>query len=584
MQSKSSLLSASKQSAATNHDQNVLFSWRIQLSWDVIVIGSGMTGGLAAKELADKGFSVLVLEKGRNEGYADCHYKEVDPSLVPADFKSTTESDYFVQNECYMYNSSTQRLFNNDRESPYVDSPTPFTWIRTNAVGGRSLLWGGGSYRWSDLDFAAPTKDGFGDKWPICYGDLEPWYSYVENVMGVAGNLDHLQHLPNGDFLPPFHLTSLEKKMKAKLSGMDPSRQLIIGRVAALTQAHKGRSADITKNDDDGSLHFTDRHFNSLSTTLPLAMKSGRVKVISGVIVYKLEYDAKSKKVKSVLALDEATGEQCKYEGKIIFMCASTISTTHILLQSSSESFPSGLGNTSGVLGHYLMDHFSMICGVGVLYNEPMSETGSMRPTTSYLARFSNLDGSDSIFHRGYSYIGWEGSIESSAAQGGFNASDKRAIHRYKNSRTYTLMGLGECLPYYDNSVTLDPYARCKHGLPAPKIEFRFRENEYLQAESMVSEANKMLRLCGFDEVMINNRMSTGGESVHEMGTAKMGSNPTKSFLNKHNQSHDVANLFITDGSCMVTSSNIHPTLTYMALTARACEFLATEFSSIVNS
>jgi choline dehydrogenase-like flavoprotein len=544
--------------------------------FDAIVVGSGLTGGWAAKELTQRGLKTLVLERG--EDLSPRQGPCVEPE-DPSELERLYEDEYFIQRKNYIFSEQTRHLFNNDKRYPYSrNALRPFNWFRLNVLGGKSVLWGGGAYRWSDLDFRANAADGHGVDWPIRYADLEKWYSYVERFIGVSGRREDYPGLEDGELLPPMAFTEVERAFRAAVHANFDDRILTIGRTAVITENHGGRAA-YESFPANTPVFLTDALFSSRSSTLPAARKTGNLTIRTDAIVERLPYDQGRRRVVGVELMDEKSGRRELIGAKLVFMCASTIATTQILLQSKCAAFPNGLANSSGVLGRYLMDHFGLVCASGVRADIAFRghrNHNINRPTIAHIPRFRNIGGRDACgFVRGYGFIGWEGPVENACAQGGMICGEQAKVEMRK-AAAFTLMGFGECLPYADNRVELDQRNKDRFGQPLVKINFRFGANEEMMAQDMAKEACHMLGVGGFAAVRkfaVN--LSTGGDTIHEMGTARMGHDPARSVLNGKNQCHDIANLFITDGACMTSSSNIHPSLTYMALTARACEYAA---------
>lgn len=546
--------------------------------FDAIVVGSGITGGWAAKELTEAGLKVLVLERGDNFQTEPTESSDSAGQISDEEL-SVHKEQYFIQSQNYMFSKQTRHIFNNDKDDPYIKNlAKPFNWFRTNAVGGKSLLWGGGAYRWSDLDFNSNKLDGYGIDWPIRYRDLEKWYAYVENYIGVSGQVENLPQLPDGVFLPPMELTDLEKKIKASIENNFDNRTLTIGRVAVLTVDHNGRHAYPMSSTKPAWL--TDALFTSKNSTLPAAHKTGNLTLLANTLVEKLNFQNKRRRITSVSTINTITKERVQFNAKLVFLCASTIASTKILLNSACDEFPHGLANTSGVLGHYLMDHFGIISAIGAFPER--AYVGAInhnlkRPTISHIPRFQNLGRSrSSEFIRGYGYVGWEGPIQNAYAQGGFGQQNL-AFADNVGASAFTLMGFGECLPYYENKISINKKELNRFGIPQVNIDFSFGENEEKMAIDMATQAYAILEKSGFSAIKCSSSLSVGGDAIHEMGTARMGNDPNSSLLNQFNQSHDIPNLFVTDGSCMTSSSHIHPSLTYMALTVRACAYAITQ-------
>lgn len=548
--------------------------------FDAIVIGSGITGGWAAKELTEKGLKVLMLDRGRMvEHGRDYTGEHMPPWEIPFRGKPLRElyaDEYAVQSQNYAFDETTRHFFNNDGQNPYVNEEGVFNWFRADVVGGKSLLWGRQVYRWSDLDFEANKRDGHGIDWPIRYRDVAPWYSHVEKFIGVSGQAENLPQLPDSEFLPPMEMTVMEQYVKKGIEAKFPQRKMTIGRVAVLTQPHNGR----------GACHYcgpcqrgcsAGAYFSTQSSTLPAARKTGNLTLKSDAVVAGIDYDPATRRATGVRVVDANSKVGSTYTAKLVFLCAGTVGSTQILLHSASEVFPQGLANSSGVLGHYLMDH---TLGTGALgYFDKFQDRIAYgnRPNGIYIPRFRNLDGqdADAEFLRGYGYQGQSfrsGWSSMAAKVPGFGADFKHALRPPAPWAMY-LGGFGECLPYRSNEIVLDNSKNDRFGIPQVRFRFSFRENEQKMREDIAHQAEEMLKHSGAQHVQSFVGNSIGGDGIHEMGTARMGDDPTQSVLNRWNQAHDVPNLFVTDGACMTSASCVNPSLTYMALTARATDY-----------
>lgn len=555
--------------------------------FDAIVIGSGVSGGWAAKELTEKGLKVLMLDRGRMvEHGKDYPTEHMPPWKIPFRGKRLRElyaEDYPVQSQLYVFNETTRHFFSTDKEHPYVYEPGGFLWYRPEVVGGRSLLWGRQVYRWSDLDFEANKRDGHGIDWPIRYRDLAPWYSHVEKFIGVSGQAEHLPHLPDSEFLPPMEMTVAEKHVKRGIEQHYSDRIMTIGRVAVITRPHNGR----------GACHYcgpcergcsVGAYFSTQSATLPAARATGNLTLKSDSVVESIDYDPETRRASGVRVIDARTGERMVYTGRIVFLCASTVGSTQILLNSRSASFPNGLANSSDVLGHYLMDHTLGTGAAGMVPGYLDKVMLGNRPNGIYIPRFRNLDGQDedADFLRGYGYQGGSMRMGWQAMSGqipGFGAEYKHAL-RNPGPWMMFLTGFGECLPYRDNRIVLDERKRDRFGIPQVRFHFDFRENEEKMRLDIARQGEEMLKAAGLTNTSSFIHHSKGGEGIHEMGTARMGDDPRESVLNRWNQAHDVPNLFVTDGSCMTSASCVNPSLTYMALTARAVDYAVKQLSA----
>jgi len=548
--------------------------------FDAIVVGSGISGGWAAKELCERGLKVLLVERGRKiehrtdyvtefKGNWELPYRGQIPEGLLA-------SDYYVQRDCYAFSDFTKHFFVNDREHRYeTPEDKPFAWIRGYHLGGRSLLWHRHSYRWSDLDFEANAKDGHGIDWPIRYKDIAPWYDHVETFAGISGSKEGLAHLPDGKFQPPFPLNCAEQEIKKRIEKTFEGRKLIMGRVAHLTeptpaQRELGRGRCQNRNECQRGCSFG-AYFSSLSATLPAAERTGNLTIVTDSIVSSVAYDAGRKRATGVNVIDANTREGRSYRGKMVFLCASALGSTQILLNSKSEEFPNGLANSSGALGHYLMDHLDRLSAVGVFPEMNDRYTSSRRASGVYVPRFRNVDKKDERFLRGF---GYQGEASRGSWQGGNYApgvgADMKAGLRRPGPWVMVLTGFGEMLPDERNHVSLDERKTDPWGIPILKIDCEFRENEQAMLQGMVDDAVEMLEVAGCTNIQSGFKALTPGLGIHEMGTARMGRDPSTSVLNEHNQAHDVPNLFVTDGACMTSSACQNPSLTYMAITARA--------------
>lgn len=552
-------------------------------TFDAIVVGSGITGGWAAKELSEKGLKTLVLERGRQVA----HVKDYPTANTPAyGFEhrgKITEEDrekYYVQHTVYAFNEGTRHFWVNDQENPYTTpEDQPFRWIRGYHVGGRSLMWGRQCYRWSDLDFEANAKDGIAIDWPIRYADIEPWYNYVESYVGISGKKEGIPHLPDGVFLPPMEMNCVEKKVKQAIESNWSDRRMTIGRVANLTQDHQGRTPCQFR-------HLCYRgcpygaYFSSNSRTLPAAAATGNMTLRPDSIVESLLYDKENNRISGVRVIDANTLEDTEYKAKIVFLCASTLGSTWVLLNSANETFPDGLANSSGALGRYLMDHHYRVGARAKFDGFKDKYYSGSRPNGIYIPRFRNISEPFPDFIRGYGFQGaaTRANWSSGFTQQGFGAEFKESL-RYPGPWEMGFTGFGECLPYAENKVELNKDKLDKYGLPTLHISARFRENEYAMRKDITVTAAEMLEAAGGKDIQTHDHSDIPGFGIHEMGTARMGHDPKTSVLNKWNQSHDIPNLFVTDGACMTSSACQNPSITYMALTARACDFAVNQLN-----
>ena len=562
---------------------NTIYIKKTQEKFDAIVVGSGVTGGWAAKELCEKGLKTLMVERGRPVEHRKDYVGEgVKPWEMP--FRGKIERDivdeqYYIQKQNYAFNDATKHFYANDRDHPYsTPQEKPFSWIRGNQLGGKSLLWHRQSYRWSDLDFTANAKDGHGVDWPIRYKDIESWYDYVEHHVGISGSVENIPVLPDSKFLPPFEFNAVEKDLKAKFEKKYNDRKLIMGRCAHLSKPaphhiEQGRYQCMARNECQKGCTFG-AYFSTQSSTLPAALKTNNLSIATNSIVHSVIYDPKTNRATGVRVIDSETLETRDYFAKVIFLCASTLGTTHVMLNSISEAFPTGIANSSGVLGHYLMDH---LYGAGANGTVPGFEDeyySGRRPTGVYIPRFRNVTKKDADFLRGYSFAGGAAREHWSqfAYKDGFGVDFKNAI-KSAGEWKFGLRGSGEMLPRYENQVSLHPTKKDKWGMPQLHIECDYSDNDIKMLNDIADTAAEMLESAGLKNVQRTVEEWPPGLSIHEMGTARMGKDPKTSILNGYNQAHDVPNLFVTDGASMTSCAWQNPSLTFMALTARACNY-----------
>lgn len=560
--------------------------------FDVIVVGSGMSGGWAAKEFTEKGFKTLVLERGRHVEHQTDYVGE---GLGPWEMKfrdrvdrKLSNSEYPTQEKCYAFLDSTKHFFVNDKEHPYSqEEGKEFSWIRGYHTGGRSLTWHRQSYRLGDLDFEANKKDGHGVDWPIRYKDIEKWYDHVEKFAGITGNNDGIPHLPDGKFQPPMELNCVEKVIKERMQNLyGDERQLIIGRAAHLTEPTEeqqalGRGTCQNRNQCQRGCSFG-AYFSSLSATLPAARNTGNLTIFNNAIVESLEYDPETKRASGVRVIDAESKVGKTYKAKVVFMCASTLGTTQILLNSTSETFQNGFANGSGTLGHYLMDHLYAQGASGEFEGFEDKYYVGRRATGIYIPRFQNLNGKQEKYYRGFGYqgsaqrLGWR----EGTSKKGFGADFKESF-KTPGPWTFSISGFGEMLPDYKNHVSLHKTKKDQWGIPLLHIDCEYGENDWTMRREIVDVTVQMLKDLGLKNVKgYLNENAKPGIGIHEMGTARMGHDPKTSVLNGHNQCHEVDNVFVTDGACMTSSACQNPSLTYMALTARAVEFASSELKS----
>ena len=553
-----------------------------QNSFDAIVVGSGMSGGWAAKELTEKGLKTLVLERGRMVKHGDYPTATQDPWELPYGNRITQETRRRkpVQSRTGYPSPANTHWFVDDLDNPYVEEQ-PFDWLRGYHVGGRSLMWARQSYRFSPMDFEANAKEGVGIPWPVTYDEIAPWYDKAEIFAGISGSLEGLPQLPDGKFLPPFDLNCVEVDFKKRLDEK-LGRKLIIGRCANLT-------APLTHNESPQRGTCQRRnlcirgcpyggYFSSVSATLPSAERTGNMTLLPNQIVYEIIYDNDKGRATGVRVLDAETGKQTDYFAKIVFLCASALGSAYIMLNSTSSRFPNGFGNDSGELGHNIMDH-----------NKPGNSNANVegyldvaytgrRPNGFYIPRYRNVGKDKRNYLRGFGYQGRAARSNYSR----FNdlplvGDELKKAALEPGPWTLGMTAFGEILPYHENHARLDRDKKDKHGLPLLVVNAVVRDNERKMEEDMRNDAAEMLEAAGYKNVTVRSDSYNVGNSIHESGTARMGADPKKSVLNKYNQVHACKNVFVTDGSFMPSFGCQNPSLTYMAFTARAADHAVSE-------
>ena len=557
-----------------------------KMDYDAIVIGSGISGGYAAMELCKKGYKTLMLERGRMVKHGEYPTANLDPWELPMQNKVSreeTDKHYFKQNRLnWWVRQDNKHWVNKDDEYPYEEIER-FDWIRGHHVGGRSIMWGKHCYRWSDLDFEANKKENIAIDWPIRYKDIEPWYDYVETFVGVSGQKEGLAQVPDGVFLPPFPLNCAEENFREEVKNKYPERIVTPGRVANLTEydpkVHKGlRGQCQSRNRCHRGCPFG-AYYSSVSASIPVAEETGNLTIRPNSIVSEIIYNKDSGKASGVKLIDAITGEKIEISSRIIFCNASTVGSTAILLNSRSETFPNGLGNGSGELGHNIMDHHYGM-GASALY-PGFKDTyyKGRKPLGFYIPRFRNINEAthQKEYIRGF---GYQGAITRGHNNPEHMLGKELKGEIFKPGPYYAGMTcFGEMLPYHDNKMFLDFSKTDKHGMPIITFDAKLRENEFKLREDGVRCAVEMLEAAGCKDIQSYNKLTAVGAAIHEMGTARMGRDPKTSVLNKWNQVHEVPNVFITDGACMTSSGTQNPSITYMALTARAVDFADRQMS-----
>ncbi len=550
--------------------------------YDAIVVGSGISGGWAAKELTERGLRVLLLERGRNiEHIKDYVNATKSPWQYPHRGKPTRKMvhDYPVLKRDFFLGERNLDYWASDQDSPYTEVKR-FDWFRGYHVGGRSLMWGRCSFRWSDIDFEANLRDGIATDWPIRYADVAPWYSHVERFAGIAGSKEGLPQLPDGDFQPAMPLNCAESHMAERLTKLyDGKRRLISSRTANLTQPLPGRSPCQYRNACSLGCPFG-AYFSTQASTLPAAVATGRLTLKVFAIATEVLYDPARKRATGVRVLDAVTNQTTEYRSKIVFLCASTLNSAWLLLRSATDVWPGGLGSSSGELGHNLMDHHFRVGAQGYVEGIEDHYLYGRRPNPSYIPRYRNLLGEKRPYIRGFGYEGSAGrdGWSRAVAELGVGGDFKDAMAepgRWSMGGT----AFGEMLPNHENTVTIDETRKDKWGLPVLKIDCATGENERLMRIDMAADMAEMLEATGATNVKTFDKQYSPGAGIHEMGTARMGRSPKTSVLNKWNQVWDAPNVFVTDGSCMASTACQNPSLTYMALTARASDYAVAELN-----
>jgi choline dehydrogenase-like flavoprotein len=557
------------------------------VTYDAVIVGSGATGGWAAKQLTEKGMKVIVLEAGRKLDPE----KDFTEHAKPYDMKyrGVVDSRWLlrerqpVQSKNYACNEYGHQFFVDDIDNPYTTAERkPFDWIRGRQVGGRTIMWGRQSYRLSDYELKAASRDDYGDDWPIGYAELAPYYDIVEQFVGVSGSSEGLPQLPDGKFLPPMKMTCGELMLKRAVEAKWKDRRVTIGRSAILTTNHNGRArCHYCGNCERGC--STSSYFSSPGSTLPAAAKTRRMTLRPNAVVSHIIVDPKTGKATGVAFIDRLTKKAEEVFGKVIVLCASTIESTRLLLNSSTRQHPNGLGNSSGVLGHYLMDHTFAVSVRGVVppaakfpYNYDDGRANGI-----YIPKFRNVTDKHPKFIRGYG-------IQASVRRGmlptnlrrmpGFGPEFKKMVREVQDAPPFGMSAFGEMLPRFENQVTINKDKKDAWGIPVVHIDCGHSDNEREMAKDEIETLKEMATEAGWEILSSNPFPAPPGLGIHEVGTARMGSDPKTSFLNQYNQSWDVKNLFVTDGACFVSIGCQNPTLTMMALTVRACDYIIEQY------
>lgn len=561
----------------------------METNYDAIVVGTGISGGWAAKELCEKGLKTLVLERGpmvkHVEDYPTMNNDPWDYKTGDVITQETKKTQGKQSRTGYTTTESNKHFFVDDVKHPYNET-NRFDWMRGYHVGGRSLMWGRQSYRLTDFDFTANLQDGIAVDWPIRYKDLAPWYNHVEEFIGVSGENVGLPQFPDGNYLKAMEMNCVEDVLKSSMSEKYDDRILTMGRTAHITEGSKpglGRSNCQYRNRCMRGCPFG-AYFSSNSSTLPTAEATGNMTLRANSVVHEVIYDADTKRATGVRVIDTETKEVYEFNAKVIFLCASAIPTTSILMQSKSERFPNGMGNDSGELGHNIMDHHLGVGASGRFEGFEDKYYTGRRPNGVYIPRFRNIGGNTNRkdFTRGYGYQGGasRGNWSDSIAEMAYGAAFKEAVTTPGDWRM-GLGGFGEILPYHDNKMTLDYENLDQWGLPTVTFDATIKENELNMRKDMQQQAAEMLENAGFKDVRGYDGDYAIGLGIHEMGSARMGRDRKTSVLNANNQLHDVPNVYVTDGAAMTSAGNVNPSLTYMALTARAANHAVEELKKM---
>ena len=551
-------------------------------TFDAIVVGSGISGGWAAKELTERGLRVLLLERGQNIEHVKDYANATKAPWEYSHRGGRTQElirRYPVLSRGHQLNEKNADWWTSEEESPYTEVKR-FDWYRGYHVGGRSLMWGRCSFRWSDFDFEANSRERMGTDWPIRYADIAPWYDHVEPFAGISGSVEHMPQLPDGKFQPPMPLNCAEQMVADRLTNLfDGKRRMIPARTANLTQPLPGRGACQYRNACGLGCPYG-AYFSTQSSTLPAAMKTGRLTLQPFAIATEVLYDREKKRATGVRVLDALTHQTTDYEGKIVFLCASTLNSTWLLLRSATDVWPGGLGSSSGELGHNLMDHHFRVGAEGRIPGFDDKDQYGRKPNSIYIPRYRNLFGDRRDYLRGFGYEGSANreSWTRAVAELGVGGDFKDAMAE-PGSWSVGGSAFGEMLPDHANVVTLDEHRKDHWGLPVLEIDCGYGENERLMRKDMANDMAEMLEAAGVKDVHTYDEPCFPGMGIHEMGTARMGTTPKNSVLNKWNQVWDAPNVFVTDGSCMTSAACQNPSLTYMALTARAADHAVNELN-----
>ena len=549
-------------------------------TFDTIVVGAGMAGGWAAKEFTEQGFKTLLLERGPNVKHLEDY---PTTNMLPWEFKhrgqltSKEIKENPIASSCYAFREDAKHFFVKDKEHPYIQKK-PFDWIRGYQVGGKSIMWARQVQRWSPFDFEGPARDGFAVDWPIRYNDLADWYTYVEKFVGVSGNKDGLDSLPDGDFLKPWDSNVVEEYFSQQVKKYYKDRHVIYGRCAHLTESRpifveQGRGLCVSRQICQRGCPLGG-YFNVNSTLIPWALKTGNLTLKSNSVVHSILYDKDQKKAIGVRVIDSNSKTSQDYFAKVVFVSASTLNTNLILLNSKSDRFPDGLGNDNGLLGKFIAFHNYRATINAQFEGFPNYTTEGAKPTSHYVPRFRNIYRQETDFLRGYA-AGFGAQPQRKTVRKGFGAELTNQLLNSKETGVWNVNShmMGETIPKSTNLVSLDPEKKDEWGIPLLNIDVDYDDNDEKMIQDFYEQFTEMYEKAGFVNISTNDNGRKPGNDIHEMGGVRMGKDPQTSLLNKWNQMHGCKNVFVTDGACMTSTSTQNPSLTFMAISARAANY-----------
>tara|TARA_A200000159_G_scaffold2125_1_gene2353 strand:- start:31 stop:1719 length:1689 start_codon:yes stop_codon:yes gene_type:complete len=549
-------------------------------TFDTIVVGAGMAGGWAAKEFAEQGFKTLLLERGPNVKHLEDY---PTTNMLPWEFKHRGQltaneiKENPIASSCYAFREDAKHFFVKDKEHPYIQKK-PFDWIRGYQVGGKSIMWARQVQRWSPFDFEGPARDGFAVDWPIRYNDLADWYTYVEKFVGVSGNKDGLDSLPDGDFLKPWDSNVVEEYFSQQVKKYYKDRHVIYGRCAHLTESRpifveQGRGLCVSRQICQRGCPLGG-YFNVNSTLIPWALKTGNLTLKSNSVVHSILYDEDQKKAIGVRVINSNSKNSQDYFAKVVFVSASTLNTNLILLNSKSDRFPDGLGNDNGLLGKFIAFHNYRATINAQFEGFPNYTTEGAKPTSHYVPRFRNIYRQETDFLRGYA-AGFGAQPQRKTVRKGFGAELTNQLLNSKETGVWNVNShmMGETIPKSTNLVSLDPEKKDEWGIPLLNIDVDYDDNDEIMIQDFYEQFTEMYEKAGFVNISTNDNGRKPGNDIHEMGGVRMGKDPQTSLLNRWNQMHGCKNVFVTDGACMTSTSTQNPSLTFMALSARAANY-----------